>query len=120
MGHIDVEKVKTAVQDVCKDKVREYAEECSKQMIAYIKYEYVIAQMELAGSWKDHGYDFKFLPEQFLHDIRTEITEGDGLNLSVKVTFPQENFRGESDDKIDFFRTYVVDNAAQKMKFTKR
>lgn len=113
------DQIRTSLVKLCTDKATEIAEEYGRQFVSYIKYEFTVAQMELASSWEKHGYDFKFMPEQFIQNIRTETSQTD-TGVSLKVTIPSENFLGESDSKVNFFQTYVVNNAAQKMNFIRK
>ena len=114
-----MENIKTSINNslnqMVTNKVIEVAEDYGNRLVSYIKYEYVIAQMELASSWKDHGYNFKFLPEQFIQNIRTNVTESDS-GVNMKLIIPSENFKGEDQDKIDFFSKYVVDNAVSRLR----
>ena len=104
------------ILDAADRRVRELAYEAAKRLKAYIQYEYTISNMELASSWKRHGYDFRMMPQEFIEHIEITPVARDGNRYSLEVRLPAESFKEQSTDKVDFFKKYALTNAMNKIK----
>lgn len=113
MDNIDIA---SQVKDIVDRNVRAMLEDEGHQLKEYIQYEFGMANMELASSWRMHGYDFKMMPEAFIEHIYITPVAVDANQYSLQVEVQAESFKEEPEDKIDFFRKYVIDNAMAKMR----
>ena len=108
--------IQNQILDATDRRVREMAFEAANRLKAYIQYEYTISNMELASSWKRHGYDFKMMPQEFIEHIEITPVARDGNRYSLDVSLPAESFKEVKQDKVDFFKKYALTNAINKIK----
>lgn len=87
-----------------------------KMLKSFIQYEFGIANMELASSWKKHGYNFQMMPNAFIEHIQVTPTTIDGKRYSLQVIVEATSFKEEPEDKVEFFKQYVLENALTKMR----
>ena len=111
-----LEQFDSVVNTAISKKAESIANEYARTLVACIKYEFSMANMELANSWRKHGYDFQMMPENFIEQIRVSPVIGAGDSFSITGTAPQESFAGEKQSKIDFFNQYVIENAKLRLK----
>lgn len=103
-----------AVQNLVQNRVNEMCQEYGRQLKSYIEYEYTIMNMELASSYKKHGYDFKVIPHQLIEHINVNVSQV-GKQYSVTVSIGPEGQKGCSDQLLEFFNIYVMANAQARM-----
>lgn len=106
------------ILSVADERVRQIADDTAKRLKSYIQYEYIISNMELASSWKRHGYDFKMMPQEFIEHIHITPVAKHGNRYSLDVAIEAESFKEEDESKIEFFKKYVLGNALSKIKTT--
>lgn len=116
MNNFNASEVEASLNSAVDARVRLLADNYARILKSYIDYEYVIANEELASSWKRHGYNFKMMPESFVNGIIIHPVVTNGNRYSVEVSLSASSFQNEPQSKIDFFRTYVLGNALSKLK----
>ena len=116
MSNFSVSDLHAQIMNVVEPRVIEMAQEYAETLKDYIKYEYMMSNIELASSWKMHGYDFKMMPESFIQHIEISPVSVDGNRYSLEVRVSAESFREESADKYEFFKKYVIGNAMNKIR----
>ena len=107
----NIRDIASEVQSIVGRQITAMLEDEGQRLKSLIQYEYVIANMELASSWRMHGYDFKMMPQAFIEHIRVTPVAVNANSYSLSVQVEPESFKEESEDKVNFFRKYVVDNA---------
>lgn len=93
-----------------------YLDQTSIRLISYLKYELLVANTELAISSKDHGYDFKSIPESIVDNIVISQPNVNGRKIGLTVTIPQYQMKNMSESQILFFKQYILKNAISKIK----
>lgn len=101
-------KIMSTAESIIENKARTFT--------ALLKYEIAVANTELAMRSNEHGYDFKFIPDDLANAIVIGKAErGDGqVTLNIKI--PPYAFADYSDEFVKFFKTYVVANVATKLR----
>ena len=112
----NVRDITSEVQSIVGRQIAAMLEDEGQRLKNLIQYEYVIANMELASSWRMHGYDFKMMPQAFIEHINVTPVATEADRYSLVVTVEPESFKEEPKDKVDFFQKYVVENAMQKLR----
>ena len=101
-------KIMSTAESIIESKARMFA--------ALLKYEIAVANTELAMRSDNHGYDFKFIPDDLANSVVIgNVERGDGqVMLSIKI--PPRALANHSDEFVEFFKTYVVANAVTKLR----
>ena len=116
MSDFSVGNLQSLVMAAADHQIIAAAEDYATMLKDYIQYEYNISNMELAQSWKQHGYEFKMMPESFIRHINISPVAVDGRRYSLNVVIEPESFKEEPVEKYNFFKQYVINNAMQKIR----
>lgn len=92
-------------------------EDQAKQLKSYIQYEIAVVNTELAMSSKEHGYDFKFISNDYADQIIISNAVGtEEGKISLRVSIPMRAFDDASEDEVLFFKTYILTNAITRLR----
>lgn len=100
--------------------VRSIAEDTAKRFRAYIEYEFMMSNIELAAAWKGRGYSFSVLPEDLISGIEIMPTEKMDSRYRIDIKIPSKIVEKHPKEMIDYFLDYSVANAMTKLKTTTR
>lgn len=98
------------------DKAESIIETRARMFTALLKYEIAVANTELAMRSSNHGYDFKFIPEDYANAAVIGQAQREDGQITMTITIPQHVFKDASDSMIEYFKTYVVANAMAKLR----
>lgn len=113
---IEPQEMGTVIGSAIKNTASEVSHTYANRLLSLIKAQTTVMNVELASSYKQHGYDFKTIPDSFLENAAVlQVNSADGTR-SYKVHIPAESFHGASKTLVDFFDTYVVKNAMNLLK----
>ena len=83
-----------------------------------IRYEIAVTNTELALISDGHGYDFKFLSDDYANNITLSPVQTENGSVNMRVMIPKHAYKNASDNEVEFFNTYVLANALTKLKRT--
>lgn len=88
----------------------------ARTLTALLKYEIAVANTELAMLSKEHGYDFKFIPEDYANAAMLSPIVRDGGHVSITLTIPPHALKDASESMVEYFKTYIMANAITKLR----
>lgn len=112
---MNAKELKANLTDRIMDVARQVMEQRANTLQALIKYEIAVINTELAMRSKKHGYDFKFLSDNYANNIAVGAIEAADGTLSMRITIPQYTFKDASPEEVEFFKNYVLRNAVTKL-----
>lgn len=108
--------LKSRLMDKVMSKAESIIDSKARMFTALLKYEIAVANTELAMRGKEHGYDFKFIPEDYANAAVIGQAQREDGQITMSITIPQHALKDASDSMIAYFKTYIVANAMTKLR----